>query len=173
MSITTNTTTTTIKIDGYTFTTKEAFDDYVELNGLYIHDDEDDALLNCNISLVLANVVSVGNPQVARSAYIDEDDLAYETAQIQLTATTEYHRGFGATVADELRHKIRETYLAMTDKSNPSYDEYYAIGNPYIVELDQDFVDEYNNHVNEYNRYGDLSEIKSMLTSEELIDLML
>jgi len=159
MSITTNTT-TTIKIDGYSFTTKEAFDNYVQLHDLRIEEDTE-VLFDRDVSLVRTDIISPENPQLVISTYIDEDDVNYAAAAIQLTSTTRYHRGFGTTIMDALELWINESGWDIYDKNNTD-----------ILELDEDFVSEFNTHIKNYNRYGDRSEIKCKMTRDEVVKLL-
>lgn len=139
-----------LKINNTLFNTLDKALQYIEDNQLDIENiDRIHVEFINDVTLVNTRIISPENHQNAIYSYIDEDDVEYETARLELTITTQYHN-WRNTVADEL-------YTQLIN---------YELGE--VNEVDQDVIDAYNKCVDAHNKYSNLEYVTHKTTANEL-----
>jgi hypothetical protein len=154
-----------IDIDGLTI---GEYINLIEYAGNYIelsYPVLDDALteIDNHHRIVVATMIHPENPQHLITGYMDENDVNYCDAMINLQVTTQYHE-FSDTAADRLLVEL-EPYRG---ECAGDYDNLSIIAEL----IDSDIRGAYHKAVNHANEYGDYKTINNNMTAQDIFDLI-
>lgn len=120
-----------ITINNQTFSSLDEAQKYIEAEQIDVQNEDIQALFDTDVTLVQCQIISPENHQRAITTYIDQNDVKYEKAKIELTLTSQYH-SWHNTTADAIKNELY------------SYDENNSVIIP------DDLLIEYNNYVANY-----------------------
>ena len=113
------------------------------------------------IELVECKIINPENDQRAITSYIDEDDVNYETAKLELTVTSAYHN-FHNTTADAVEYEVDKQAIDEDGDYNGSA----------IVMIEQELLEKYNTYISQFNQYGDRLPLSHGMTADEIREIL-
>ena len=107
-------------------------------------------------------IINPENSQTLIEDTIDEEDIDYEEARKQLTITNNYYE-WSNTIADRILKEIEEA----KENAEEEGEEIEKIN------VDKKMIDEYNEAVEDLNKYGEAEYIDKNQTIEEIEDTII
>jgi len=126
------------------FKNQKEFIKYAEDNELYYEEE----IFDKDIDYEEYEIINPEGSQKLIHALIDKKDIDYEEARKQLTVTDKYY-DWKNTIADRILNAIEEG-----------------------EEIDEDMINEYNEAVADFNKYGEAEYIDKKQTVEEIEDII-
>lgn len=150
---------TKIKIDNKTYLIDKSKDLQEELERIgiidcYLFDDED--YYDESQEFITQEIISPDFYQNITVALVNSRDVDYNIANKELTITDQYYQ-YRNTIADDVRRMIDREIEKLEDDEDWNGEEIEFI---YLDEYDLELVNEYNQHVDNYNQYGYLDKIE-------------